>query len=160
MLWLAQRSQAEGFKNSKIALVGYSAGGSLSLMAKGPGAIKPAARVSVAGISDFEAAIIETPLAQLKKDLVDFLGGADPASVSPINEISRDYAPTFFFHGKKDALVPVIQSVRMAKKLDEVGAKQLLRVYDDAGHEIMLMGPNLKPLITDLTAFLIALDQQ
>jgi len=158
--WLKAAAPGEGFSSSKIALVGYSAGGSLALMAGKKAPLKPAGRVSVAGITDFRAAIDETPHAALKRDLRAFLGDADPLSVSPIEKVNADVAPVFFFHGKKDNIVPVMQSVRMAKKLESNGVKQLLRIYDDAGHEIMLGGPNLKPLLQDLTAFLIALDEQ
>lgn len=143
----------------KIVLIGYSAGATLALdagLANGSGV---AGIVDVAGLSDFRTILEANVPQQLKSELKRYLNGASAAEASPLSDVSADDPPVFIFHGKKDHLVPVAQSVVLARKLQNAGVKVLFRVFDDAGHEIMLPNPHLKQLLRETTKFLMAIDQ-
>ena len=72
--------------------------------------------------------------------IIPFLGGslADKPDVyrraSPINYVTKDAPPFLFFHGTEDKLVPVDQSVRMAKKLKDAGVPTQIVVLEGEGH--------------------------
>lgn len=144
---------------TKVVLIGYSAGATLALSVGLADGSKIAGIVGVAGISDFQRMLDSSIPGRLRSDLKLYLGGAPLAAASPLSHVSRDDPPVFLFHGKEDPLVPVAQSVVLAKKLDDVGVKVLFRAFENAGHEIMLPNPNLKQLLREMTGFLTAIDQ-
>jgi len=153
--WLAANVRPYGASPRAIALVGYSAGGTLALLARHD---LVAARVSAAGPTDFRALLASSSSERLRADISAFLGSASPDAVSPIH---RDYvaeAAVLLFHGKEDALVPVAQSVALAQALRDRKGEVLLRVFEGVGHEIMLPNPHLAELLEDLTRFLAAVD--
>jgi acetyl esterase/lipase len=80
----------------------------------------------------------------------DFLGGS-PTEVpdryiaeSPLLHVTAQTVPTLLVHGKMDAHVWYIQSVRLAKKLDEYKVKNMLLTLPWATHgcEYNLNGPS------------------
>lgn len=158
--WMRQGAGTLGIDPSRIVLVGYSAGGTLALtvgLAKGSGI---AGIVSAAGISDFASLLKATPHRKLREDIDAYLAGAPAQAASPLAHVSRNDPPVFLFHGKKDALVPVAQSVVLAEKLKANQINVLFRVFEDAGHEIMLPNKHLKQLLQEMTGFLLAIDDQ
>ena len=159
VLWLRGNAKTLGINPTKIVLIGYSAGGTLAMSAglgKNSGI---AGVVSAAGISDFATVRASTPHAKLRQDIDAYLGAAPAAAASPISQVSKGDPPVLIFHGKTDNLVPIAQSVQMAKRLKSKGVKVLFRAFDKAGHEIMLPNKHLKTLLKDMTAFLVAIDQ-
>lgn len=157
--WLRAQSAALGIDPNKIVLIGYSAGATLALRVGLEDKNRIAGIVSVAGLSDFQQVMDETPHPQLNKDLTAYLGNTSPQIASPIGQVSQGDPPVFLFHGKQDNLVSVAQSVGLAKQLEANKVKVLLRVFENAGHEIMLPNKHLKQLLHEMTKFLVAIDQ-
>lgn len=155
LAWIAATVRPYDGPVRKLVLVGYSAGGTLALLAEHP---LIAARVSAAGPTDLRALLQTTPYPKLKTDLGLFLRGADPDVASPIRRPRLASTPVFLFHGKDDALVPVAQSLSLAQALQASGGKVLLRVFDGVGHEVMLPNPHLAELLDELSRFLGAVD--
>jgi acetyl esterase/lipase len=155
LAWIAANIRPYDGPVRKLALVGYSAGGTLALLAEHP---LVAARVSAAGPTDLRALLQTTSFPKLKTDLAAFLRGADPDVASPIRRAYLAKTPVFLFHGKDDVLCPVAQSVSLAQALEKQGGKVLLRVFDGVGHEVMLPNPHLGELIDELTRFIGAVD--
>lgn len=159
VLWLRGNAKSLGIDPKKIVLIGYSAGATLAMSVGLSESADIAGVVSAAGISDFATARASTPHAQLRSDIDAYLGQAPAAAASPISQVSPGDPPVLLFHGKNDRLVPVAQSVQMARELKSKGVKVLFRAFDRAGHEILLPNKHLKTLLKDITAFLVAIDQ-
>jgi predicted esterase len=150
----------------KIVLIGYSAGANLALMvglADGSGV---AGIVSAAAPSDLGSLLAQTPLAQLKHDLGEYLRTSAPEVASPLGRVSPGDPGVFLFHGDRDLLIPVAQSVLLAQRLQANNVPVLLRVFQNAGHEIMLPdtpllpNPNYEVLVQEMTRFIVAIEQR
>ena len=156
--WMRKNAGKLGIDPGKIVVIGYSAGATLALSAGLENRSRVAGIVSVAGISDFALARQATPHRQLKKDIDAYLGRTPAPKASPLTAVSAGDPPVFLFHGKRDKLVPVTQSVILAERLKKARVKVLFRAFETGGHGIMLPGRHLKPLLQDLTKFLVAID--
>jgi acetyl esterase/lipase len=162
--WLREQAATQGFDSRKIVVIGYSAGANLALMvglADGSGV---AGIVSAAAPSDLAALLAQTPLAKLKSDLREYLGAAPAEQASPLGRVSPGDPGVFLFHGDRDLLIPVSQSLVLAQRLQANNVPVLLRVFQNAGHEIMLPdtpllpNPNYEPLVLDMTRFIVAIE--
>ena len=158
--WIRQQSASLPIDPDKIVLIGYSAGGTLAMTVGLDDRSGVAGVVSVAGISDFDALLEGAVLPRLKADSRTYLGAASPADASPLTMATSNDPAVFLFHAKDDRIVPVAQSVAIARRLESVGAKALLRVFPDGGHGILGPNPHLNQLLTELTRFLVAIDAQ
>jgi predicted esterase len=156
----------QGFDPRKIVLIGYSAGANLALMvglADGSGV---AGIVSAAAPSDLASLLAQTPLTKLKSDLREYLGAAPAELASPLGRVGPGDPGVFLFHGDRDLLIPIAQSLVLAQRLQANGVPVLLRVFQNAGHEIMLPdapflpNPNYEPLVQEMTRFIVAIEQQ
>lgn len=156
--WMRQGAGVLGIDPAKIVLMGYSAGGTLALnvgLGENSGI---AGIIDAAGVTDFAALRATTPHERLRQDIDTYLGGASTKAASPISHVTQDDPPVYLFHGKNDPLVPVSQSVALAQALQAKGVRTLLRVFEDAGHEIMLPNKHLRQLLQETTQFLLAID--
>ena len=164
--WLRAQATVRGFDARRIILIGYSAGGNLSLMAGLADGSGVAAIISAAGPTDLGELLAQTPLAQLKQDLREYLLTTPAALASPINRVSPGDPAVYLFHGQQDTLVPVAQSVVMAQRLQASGVPVLLRVFPNGGHEILLPNtpqlpnPNYETLVQEMTRFIVAVELQ
>lgn len=61
--------------------------------------------------------------------IVPICGGGDPDNAEALK-----HTPVWAFHGAKDAAVPVAESERMVKKLEQCGGNVKFTVYPDKGH--------------------------
>lgn len=156
--WFASQAQRYAFDARKIVIVGYSAGANLALMAGLEGDPRVAAIISVAGPTDLRAMIEGPTFEQAKRDVQTYLGTQAPESASPIHLVSQGDPPVFLFHGQADTFVPVSHSMLLAQRLQQYNVPVLLRVFPNAGHEIMLPGPNFKQLLDEITRFVVAVD--
>ncbi|HXH26767.1 MAG TPA: prolyl oligopeptidase family serine peptidase, partial [Candidatus Acidoferrum sp.] len=52
----------------------------------------------------------------------------------PLNKVDAIKAPLFIIHGANDPRVPLSEAKQMAEKLEALGRKAELLVYDDEGH--------------------------
>ena len=143
--WLRGHADAYGLDPTRIAVLGYSAGGHLASLvgvagerselapdcAAGPTA-PPAAVVSGAGpqdLRDSDASVVE-----------DLLGGSESAIpetyalASPMAQVGSGEPPFLLFHGDGDWIVPVEQSRDMRDALVAAGNRAELLELGGVGH--------------------------
>jgi acetyl esterase/lipase len=166
-----------GIDPNRIAVMGGSAGGHLSLMVAYTGddpALAPAEPYP--GVSDKVSCVVDfygiTDIATRKKidpsgkpteprgveSEVQAIFGSTPAEwqkASPVGHLRKDLPPTLILHGKKDTTVDRDQTQLLAEELKKVGAEYELVWLNQAGHSFSLRYGNAKekkdPLEKDLT---------
>jgi len=129
--------------SNKIGLVGVSAGAHLALLYtyanNADNKVKTV--VSLAGPTNLsDARNINSQMVSVVEKLVGSTLSSNPqafAAVSPISRVNESSKPTLIFHGKKDTVVPVQQSIDLKAKLDEMHVNSKLVIYEDAGHEVV-----------------------
>lgn len=133
--WLKKHAAEFGGDPDRIALIGGSAGGHLSLMgaySSDPSLDCPElpdgidtrvkAVVNFYGVVDFT-----TSIAKDARELKKFIGKSydeapdQYALASPIHHLTKDDPPTLTFHGTIDELVPVAQADLLHQRLDDLG---------------------------------------
>jgi len=162
--WMKDKAQEYGYDSNKIILVGYSAGGTLALNVGLADDTGVAAVVSSAPATDIGVLMLPVPNETLihkalREDLTVYMNGIAPKLASPINQVSDNDPPVFLFHGEMDEIVSVAQSVSLAKKLENNKVPVLLRIFPDAGHEIMLPNKHLKQLLEEMTKFILGIEK-
>jgi acetyl esterase/lipase len=122
--WLIKHADEWKVDSQRLATWGYSAGGQLSLMmALDQPADLPRIKACVAGGSPCDLAMIPPK----SRVLAAFLGGSREEvperyrDASPITRLSRDDPPLFFFHGERDALVPLDNARQAYLQARQVG---------------------------------------
>jgi acetyl esterase/lipase len=148
------RSKAKELKidPERVAAIGYSAGGHLSLML---GLMDPSdgldsaggnegfsskvqAVVNYFGPTDFTKPDMgENPVG--KKLVTDFMGTTDLTSplfkqASPITYINKGDPPIITFQGTADPLVPAAQAKTLHALLKEKGVEEHLELIENGGH--------------------------
>ena len=147
--WVVRHATQYGFDETRIVLVGSSAGAHLALMAAlapasagfdhacpGDEKLRVAAIVNFFGIVDV-AELLAPP--QPRDFAVGWLGNAPDREVlakrvSPIGYVAAGAPAVLTFHGDGDAVVPYAQSVRLHAALDKVGAPNRLVTIRGGGH--------------------------
>ena len=168
LLWLKANATRLRIDTGKFVLTGRSAGAQLVLTAAYNGQ-----ETGIKGVAAFYGPTdmwwtYEHPDNKLIMDSRavqrDFLGGA-PTGVperytaeSPLLLANASSVPTLLVHGKKDAHVYFEQSVRMSKKLDSLGVKNMLLALPWATHgcEFNLNGPSGQLSLYSMERFLYA----
>lgn len=150
--WL--RTQG-GANPRRIAVMGGSYGGYMTLAAITLYPELWAAAVDTVGIANFESflkntsgyrrKLREVEYGSLERDL-DFL-----RSVSPIYKVDRIKAPLMVIHGKNDPRVPYTEAEQIVKALRDRNAPVEYRLFDDEGHGIAKLQNRLivYPLVAD-----------
>jgi len=170
-----------GIDPNRVAVMGGSAGGHLSLMVAYTGddpvlaPTEPYPRVSdkVSCVIDFYGI---TDIGSRKKtdsngnpteprgveSEVQAIFGSTPAEwkkASPVGHLRKDPPPTLILHGKKDTTVDRDQTQLLAEELKKVGAEYELVWLNQAGHSFSLRYGNAKekkdPLEKDLTPIVL-----
>jgi acetyl esterase/lipase len=139
------RANAAEYKGdqTRVALIGYSAGGQLAFMATQ--LAKPADRVqAVVGIApptDFEQDLPQRGgLSKALQDLLNRPKEVDDTSlklireIGPIHHIQRDLPPFLILQGTADKTVPLVQSQNFVAKLKDVGVPAQLITVEGAPH--------------------------
>ncbi|MBO9610426.1 MAG: alpha/beta fold hydrolase [Paenibacillaceae bacterium] len=146
----------------RIAVVGSSAGGYLTLMAGFCVEPRPAALVSFFGYGDIAGKwyaepddyYCRMPRATREENLYlycrqnglwpNIVAGHDPKTeprafdpYCPIRNVTLDYPPTMLLHGDEDTDVPFEQSVIMAAEFQRVGVEHEFIPYPGAGHGLV-----------------------
>lgn len=131
--WLAQRPFVDP---KRIALLGFSLGGQVALLAAGRRA-RVRAVAAYAPASDLPALYEANPL---MRDYLDDLCGPDDATHeglvarSPIHHVDDIDLPVLLIHGDKDENLPVEHSLRMAEALRRRGRSAEVFVVAGATH--------------------------
>ncbi|MEN8138280.1 MAG: alpha/beta hydrolase [Bacteroidota bacterium] len=123
--WLLENANEYMIDTGKVALIGGSAGGHLSLMTAYAykGSVKPVKVV----VDIYGPVDLTTEFARGNKSVIEFLGEDFTGNerlykeASPINYITSDDPPTLIFHGTIDDVVPVSQSDMLKNALDAKG---------------------------------------
>ena len=141
--YVASKSEEWKISPGKIGLMGASAGGHLAMLytyaRNADNRVKTV--VSLAG----PANLTDTRNVNLNfAGVVEWLIGGSLASnpqayhqASPIANVNANSKPTLIFHGKKDPIVPVQQSIDLKAKLDQASVTSKLVVYETTGHEVI-----------------------
>ncbi|MEE2826940.1 MAG: alpha/beta hydrolase [Planctomycetota bacterium] len=149
--WMRKHASQYSIDPDRIAAFGYSAGGHLAALLgttsaegqlEGPGETtgngQLSARVQavIAGGAVCDFSWID-PESTLLKYWIGATRETDPAAylaASPIHYISKEAPPFFFYHGKKDAIVPFSSAERMHRKLTEQGTPSKFIPVAGKGH--------------------------
>ncbi|HXF50809.1 MAG TPA: alpha/beta hydrolase [Dehalococcoidia bacterium] len=145
--WMRANARTLAIDPGKIAVEGNSAGGHLALMLgatpnapefEGDGG-HPGVSTEVAAVIAFYApALLGASGLPLSGPVAALMGpGAthdDVLRASPVTYARREFPPTQLFHGTKDELVPVSESLRMFEALRDAGARVELHAYEGAPH--------------------------
>lgn len=157
--WMKKNAGLYGYDQSKIIVVGYSAGGTIALNVGLEHANNVAAIVDVAGISDIGKLIDSDTVPNLKSDMNKYMDGKDPILASPITQVSKDAPPTLVIHGKEDYVVPIWQSIELVDKLEEYDAPVTFKVIHHADHNVMLTDSQyIDQLLSAMTAFIMTIE--
>jgi len=135
--WLFKNGEKYGYDPDRIALIGGSAGGYLSMLAayewKNSGTIPDSASVSPfrhrikAVVNSYGPSDLTTGFSRTNSTVTDFLAlsyAENPAlfgDASPIRYLDKNDPPTMILHGTSDQIVPVSQSDELKAKLDSLG---------------------------------------
>lgn len=146
---------AGGADAKRIAVMGGSYGGYMTLAAVTLYPDLWAAAVDTVGIANWESFLKNTSgyrrrqreveYGMLDKDL-DFL-----KSISPLAKVNRIKAPLFVVQGKNDPRVPYTEAEQIVKALRDRKAIVEYKLYDDEGHGISKLKNRLElyPLVAD-----------
>jgi dipeptidyl aminopeptidase/acylaminoacyl peptidase len=136
--WLHDHSAVDA---DRIAVMGGSYGGFMTLAALTEYPDLWAAGVDIVGIADFTTflentgswrrALREAEYGSLEDDR------AMLESISPLNSIERIDAPLFVLHGENDPRVPVGEAEQVAARVSEGDVPVETLIFDDEGHGIV-----------------------
>jgi acetyl esterase/lipase len=159
--WVKENAEGYGVDPDRVALMGYSSGAHLSLLAaytEGNPELPPSCDVEDTGVAAVAAFSPPTDLTRLytmewppwKPDIVGlrglrrFLGGT-PGSVperyrtaSPITHVDADDPPTFLVHGEGDQIVPFEESELLAERLEEASVSRRFVELSGVNHAFEL----------------------
>lgn len=129
--------------SQKIVLLGASSGAHLAtLQAYKYATPKISAVVDFFGPVDMVGLYNFTTI-PFNRSLIEVLMSGTPSTnpllyqeSSPINFVTAQSPPTIIFHGDKDEVVPVAQSIALKDKLQSMGVTNQLFIYPNLGHDI------------------------
>lgn len=166
--WLRAHAAEYGVDPDRIAVLGGSAGGHLSLMAAY--ADDPALDCASGnhGVSSRVQAVVNlygvtdctVPIAQEAIEVIDFIGkrySEAPATyelASPLTHLTKDDPPTLTFHGTIDELVPIDQADRLHQKLDALGVPNYYDRVEGWPHSMDLAQPLFDRCVFVMARFL------
>ncbi|MCI0436206.1 MAG: alpha/beta hydrolase [Gemmatimonadetes bacterium] len=158
--WLRANAGRYGIDPNRVAVVGHSAGGELAALygvaghagaLHGPCSV-PSVATAVEGVVAFSTPFDVTSTllsATAKQKVIQYLGGTPTVQkwagvmASPLFHASLNSPPFLMAHAVGDPVVPVQESVAMAKRLTSKGIPNTLLKLSGSLHDILLM--NLTP---------------
>jgi acetyl esterase/lipase len=122
------------------------------LAAKGVDRHRVAGLIGLAGPYDF------LPITGPTLKLIFEIGKKDPAPTQPINFADADAPPAFLATGDDDETVRPKNSVNLARRLEDAGARVTLKRYAGVGHIGIVLAlarplPARAPVLDDIEAF-------
>jgi len=141
--WLVEHASSLHVDTNKIVATGISAGGHLALLlglSQPPGDHTIKAVCALYGPADLVEILPPKMRGDRTNAVAALLGGSVSEKLSlaraasPITYVRKDSIPVMLFHGEKDELVPVAQSIALDHALKAAGAQSTLTIYKDKGH--------------------------
>lgn len=169
--WLRANAGARGVDPVQIALVGFSAGAQLALLAAGTPGVAEFSGAEVAPAADeaVNAVVAFFPPTRFQAGS-ERSGGDAPASpaeslgpdisaeemreASPLAHLSPRFPPTMLLHGTADEVVPSATSQELFGMLRALGVPSDLRLYTGLRHEFVRMDGMLQLCMADVALFL------
>lgn len=151
--WMRANAENLNVDSNRIAVIGGSAGGYLSLMVgytagmpefEGDGGWNDVSSAVQVVVDLYGPTDLTVPEARGVNVVEKFLGkkwDEDPdlyAKASPITHVKAGVPPTLVFQGTIDTLVPTSQSVALVEKLKEVGVPVVYEEYEGWPHTMDL----------------------
>jgi acetyl esterase/lipase len=156
--WVRASRDRFGAASDNVAVIGYSAGGHLALLAAGTGDTDTFA---VPGASDGER---ERPDAVVSFFAPTRVHGVDAQwldvdeqgarTASPIEHVSADFPPTLILNGTSDSMIPHATSTELFEALHAAGIPAELRLYAGMTHEFQRLPEMHEHVMDDLVNFL------
>lgn len=150
--WLRTKGGADA---KRIAIIGGSYGGYVTMAAVTLYPDLWAAAVSTVGIVDWETFLKNTSGYRRRQREVEY-GRLDRdieflRRISPMRKIDQIKTPLFVIHGKNDPRVPYTEAEQVVKALKDRNATVEYKLYDDEGHGISKLKNRLDlyPLVAD-----------
>ncbi len=136
--WLRARPEV---RQDRVAVMGQSYGGFMTLAALTTYPDRWAAGVDVVGIANFVSFFEQTGPWRRSTRAAEY---GDPVrdaallrDISPIHRVDRINAPLLVIHGRNDPRVPLGEAEQIAGALQARGADVELLVFDDEGHGLV-----------------------
>ncbi len=136
--WLRSRGEV---LSDRIAVMGQSYGGFMTLAALTTYPDRWAVGVDVVGIANFVTFFEQTGPWRRSTRAAEY---GDPVrdeallrDISPIHRVDRIAAPLLVIHGRNDPRVPLGEAEQIASALRERGADVELLIFDDEGHGLV-----------------------
>jgi acetyl esterase/lipase len=132
--WLAGNARRHGGDPARIFVAGHSAGAHIAmLVALDPRYLPPAGAGPLAGAVGLSGPYDFLPLESEKLRSV-FGAAAGAPATQPITFARRDAPPLLLLHGSDDTIVKPGNSERLAQRMEAVGGRAELRIYEGIGH--------------------------
>lgn len=169
--WLRANAAPQNVNPDQIALVGFSAGAHLALLAAGTPGLAAFSGVDDPSVADeaVNAVVGFFPPLRFQAGSDRALGDqpASPASslganitpsvmieASPLTHVTAQFPPTMLLHGTADEVVPPATSIELFGLLRGLGVASDLRLYTGLRHEFVRMEGVLQVVIADVALFL------
>jgi dienelactone hydrolase len=134
--WLGGREDVDA---QRIAMVGYSRGGTVALLAASRGAAVRAV-VAYSPVTDLETMLAEPGRVAGILDRHELaFDRTDPAQVkarNPLRHVGEIRSPLLLLHGAQDPLIPVAQSTTFAQAVKRAGGDAQVQVFEQAAHHL------------------------
>lgn len=150
--WLTTKGGAD---KKRIAIMGGSYGGYMTMAAVTLYPDLWAAAVNTVGIVNWETFLMNTSGYRRRQREVEY-GRLDKnlaflRAISPIKKVDRIKTPLFVIHGKNDPRVPYTEAEQIVASLKKRGATVEYKLFDDEGHGISKLKNRLElyPLVAD-----------
>ncbi len=169
--WLRGNAGAQGVHPDQIALIGFSAGAQLALLAAGtPGmpafsggsGVSPASEAVNAVVAFFPPTRFQAGVERVNGDvpaspassLGDDLTEDELRQASPLTHVGPHFPPTMLLHGTADEVVPPATSIELFGILRTLGVPTDLRLYTGLRHEFVRMDGVMQVSMADVALFL------
>lgn len=155
--YLRQHAEPLGIDANRIVASGGSAGGHLAAACFTNESLNESTD-DLAISAKPNALVLFNPVIDNGKDGYGFerIGEAYVA-FSPIHNVKKGFPPTIFFLGTNDKLIPVSTAQNFKQKIEEVGSRCDLFLFDNQPHGFFNKEPYLSETIAKTDSFLMSL---